>query len=129
LEETCRHNRRNAHSASDIKRLKEACDGYLAHAAGLRDENAKLLERIRFADQEFAAECAALRAENERLREALMQIAWASGDQPEAMNIPEADWYRRRFYDCVATAARAIKPLDELNADISAALQSKGEKE
>jgi chromosome segregation ATPase len=155
-----------AENRTESERLKEACDGYLGHAAGLRDENAKLLERIRFADQEFAAECAGLRgeierltdtgsrfaqanaalqdanedlrsevhelrAENERLkraveqnysiknleikrlREALGHIAFASGDQPAAMNMPEADWYRSRFYDCVATA--------------SAALQSKGE--
>jgi regulator of replication initiation timing len=51
---------------AEVERLKEACDGYLGHAAGLRDENAKLLERIRFADQEFAAECAGLRGEVER---------------------------------------------------------------
>jgi uncharacterized membrane protein YccC len=64
-----------AENRTESERLKEACDGYLGHAAGLREENAKLLERIRFADQEFAAECAALRAENERLRGALEEIS------------------------------------------------------
>jgi hypothetical protein len=55
----------------EVERLKQACDGYLGHAAGLRDEVGRLNERIRFADQEFAAECAALRAENERLAKEL----------------------------------------------------------
>jgi chromosome segregation ATPase len=53
---------------TESERLKEACDGYLGHAAGLRDEVGRLNERIRFADQEFAAECAGLRGEVERLR-------------------------------------------------------------
>lgn len=43
-----------------------------------------------------------------RLKSALAAIAFASGDQPAALGIPEADWYRRRFYDCVATAAGAL---------------------
>jgi hypothetical protein len=107
----------------------------------LRAENAKLVEEVerlkiadtclRFNHRDDLAELKSLRAENEklkraveqnysiknleikRLREALGHIAFASGDQPAAMNMPEADWYRSRFYDCVATA--------------SAALQSKGE--
>jgi uncharacterized protein YukE len=32
--------------ADERDKLKEACDGYLAHAANLRGENAKLEERI-----------------------------------------------------------------------------------
>jgi chromosome segregation ATPase len=57
-----------AENRTESERLKEACDGYLGHAAGLRDEVGRLNERIRFADQEFAAECAGLRGEVERLR-------------------------------------------------------------
>jgi chromosome segregation ATPase len=30
----------------EVERLTEACDGYLGHAAGLRAENAKLVERV-----------------------------------------------------------------------------------
>jgi SMC interacting uncharacterized protein involved in chromosome segregation len=69
-----------AENRTESERLKEACDGYLAHAAGLRDENAKLLERIRFADQEFAAECAALRGENERLKDCNVELETRRND-------------------------------------------------
>jgi predicted nuclease with TOPRIM domain len=109
------------------ERLKEACDGYLGHAAGLRDENAKLLERIRFADQEFAAECAALKeelakatwennrkltAENKTLRKALKQIANAPvayfsdlRQGGEVMPLPEGPRYDRHNEEIAALRA------------------------
>jgi chromosome segregation ATPase len=79
----------------EVERLTEACDGYLGHAAGLRAENAKLVERV------------------SELERALGEIEFASGDQPAAMNMPEADWYRSRFYDCVATASAALSRTSE----------------
>jgi hypothetical protein len=47
------------------------------------------------------------------LEGALTAIAFASGDQPAAMNIPEEDWYRSRFYDCVTTASAALSRTSE----------------
>jgi chromosome segregation ATPase len=73
-----------AENRTESERLKEACDGYLGHAAGLRDENAKLIERIRFADQEFAAECAGLRGEIERLTDTGSRFAQANAALQDA---------------------------------------------
>lgn len=46
--------------------------------------------------------------EIERLRAALDSIRFATGAMPEGWN-HEASWYKSRFYDCVATAAKALR--------------------
>jgi hypothetical protein len=98
-----------AENRTESERLKEACDGYLGHAAGLRDEVGRLNERIRFADQEFAAECAGLRGENARLWEALEKIAEAP-----------VNWSSLNPHDY----ARLV---GKFQLDAEAALQSKGQ--
>jgi hypothetical protein len=61
----------------------------------------------------WEARAALLAARVGVLEGALKVIAFASGDQPEAMNIPEADWYRSRFYGCVATASAALRTSED----------------
>lgn len=84
-----------------VEALKEQIDE-------LEDTRSRLLD---LADEELHRRNE-VAAESKRLRDALESIAFATGDQPAAMNMPEEDWYRRRFYDCVATAARALNPVD-----------------
>lgn len=43
------------------------------------------------------------------LRAALDKIATMTGSQPAAANMPEAAWYKGRFYDAVGIAANALK--------------------
>ena len=45
-------------------------------------------------------------------RSALERIATMTGSQSPAINMPDADWYRGLFYDCVGIAARALKAKD-----------------
>jgi uncharacterized membrane protein YccC len=107
--------------ATDIEFAMQAeIDALRADRDKLKEEVERLRERIRFADQDCAAECAGLRGENAKLVErvselekALRAIEAASGDQPAAMNMPAADWYRSRFYDCVATASAALSRASE----------------
>ena len=40
-------------------------------------------------------------------KEALIKIVSMTGSQPMAMNMPDADWYKGRFYDAIGIAARA----------------------
>lgn len=54
-------------------------------------------------------------------REALDAIAWMTGSQPAALNMPAEDWYKGRFYDAVGTAARAIREMDEAPAEVHVA--------
>jgi regulator of replication initiation timing len=113
-----------AENRTESERLKEACDGYLGHAAGLREEVGRLNERIRFADQEFAAECAALRAENERLAKELSATVAERTRAQQACEQISAENERLR------EALERIKEQPNKSSCIAvarAALQSKGE--
>jgi hypothetical protein len=106
-----------AENRTESERLKEACDGYLAHAAGLRDENAKLLERIRFADQEFAAECAALRGENERLKDCNVELETRRNDAERERHTLRAENERlgKNWYDASKQSARLREGLTNVS--------------
>ena len=81
------------------------------------DKAADELEAINQQAKDFSIEIVGLteklinrKAEIERLTKALDAIRFATGDMPDEWN-DERSWYKSRFYDCVATAARALKYL------------------
>jgi chromosome segregation ATPase len=123
-------------SVAENAKLESACDGYLGHAAGLRDEVGRLNEHIRFADQEFAAECAGLRGEIERLTDTGSRFAQANAALQDAnedlrSEVHELRAENERLREALSTIANCGYVCDvgddHMRETARAALQSKGE--